>query len=114
MAFVQALRGRNDALARIPVIGCTASAVPEDHHAALQAGMDGILVKPVGLQALGEAVRTYACGRGPAPASTPVALPWPRDETSLPSPAPKFKSDRWCEICEAMNVQCDRFRQSSP
>ena len=110
LAFVRALRGRNDALARVPVIGCTASAVPEDHHAALQAGMDGILVKPVGLQALGEAVRTYACG-GPAQASKPVALPWPCGETSLPSPAPD--SDRWCEICEAMNVQCDRYRRSS-
>lgn len=109
LAFTQALRRRNDAIARIPVIGCTASAVPEDHHAALQAGMDGVLVKPVGLQALGEAVRTYACTGLEPPAAVPVPLPWPATETERPSPAPG--SDRWCEICQAMNVQCDRVRQ---
>jgi two-component system sensor histidine kinase EvgS len=109
LALVRALRERDDALARIPVIGCTASAVPEDHHAALQAGMDGVLVKPVGLQALGEAVRTYACASRRPPASLPAPPPWPASQTDPPPPAPG--SDRWCEICHAMNVQCDRFRE---
>ncbi|CAG9167717.1 Virulence sensor protein BvgS [Cupriavidus laharis] len=109
LAFARALRARQDALARIPVIGCTASAVPEDHQAALQAGMDGVLVKPVGLQALGDAVRTYACaGRRPATAAQ-AALPWP---ARLAGPAPaRPDPDRWCEICRAMNVQCDRSPQ---
>ncbi|CAG2157163.1 Virulence sensor protein BvgS [Cupriavidus yeoncheonensis] len=109
LAFARTLRERNDALARVPVIGCTASAVPEDHHAARQAGMDGVLVKPVGLEALGEAVRTYARAGRHRPASMPVPLPWPARVADAPSPAPG--SDRWCEICQAMNVQCDRFRQ---
>ncbi len=109
LAFARALRERHDALACIPVIGCTASAVPEDHQAALQAGMDGVLVKPVGLQALGKAVRTYACaGRRPA-AAAPVPLPWPAVREDQPNVA--SDPDGWCEICRAMNVQCDRPRQ---
>ncbi|WER48719.1 ATP-binding protein [Cupriavidus sp. WKF15] len=109
LAFARALRERNDTLARLPLIGCTASAVPEDHHAALQAGMDGVLVKPVGLRALGEAVRTYACAGRRPDASTTVPLPWPASQADPLPPAPG--SDGWCEVCHAMNVQCDRFRQ---
>ncbi|CAG2145736.1 Virulence sensor protein BvgS [Cupriavidus numazuensis] len=109
--FARALRARNDALARIPVIGCTASAVPEDHQSALQAGMDGVLVKPVGLAALAEAVRAYACaGRG-LPSLAQMPLPWPTagTEPARVSPAP----DRWCEVCRALNVQCGRAGDGS-
>jgi two-component system sensor histidine kinase EvgS len=58
-SLAQAIRARKDALAGIPIIGCTASAQSEDHQHALAAGMNEVLVKPMGLVALERAVRRH-------------------------------------------------------
>jgi len=41
------LRSEGGPSSRIPVLGFTASALPEDRDACLQAGMDGLVHKPV-------------------------------------------------------------------
>ncbi len=48
------------ALAELPVIGMTASALPDDRAACLEAGMDDLLVKPVGLADLSAALLPYS------------------------------------------------------
>jgi PAS domain S-box-containing protein len=47
-------RGRS-----LPVIGLTASTTPQNQHACTDAGMDEVLVKPVGLAELGSALRRW-------------------------------------------------------
>ena len=48
------------ALEGLPVLGMTASALPDDRAACLAAGMDGLLVKPVGLSDLAAALQPYS------------------------------------------------------
>jgi two-component system sensor histidine kinase/response regulator len=67
---------------RVPIIAMTASARPSDRDACLEAGMDEMLVKPVGLQELGAALEQFigartapdAPGDGGAPAADVAAL----------------------------------------
>ncbi|MFJ4292281.1 ATP-binding protein [Cupriavidus sp. NPDC089707] len=115
LAFARAVRARDDAVRDVPIVGCTASAVAEDHAAALAAGMNAVIVKPVGLQALDEAV-ARACSGGHPP-------PQPAMMVHAPPPAPPAKDapDRapnaskpgscpaWCAVCHEMNVACDRI-----
>jgi len=117
LAFTRAVRQRGDALGRIPIVGCTANALQADHEAAVRAGMNGVLVKPVDLRALAEALNTFARAQGVPPASaTGSPLPWP---AACPSPGTDeppaaSRPDRqqsWCEICREMNVQCERLAQ---
>lgn len=58
-SLARAIRARKDALASIPIIGCTASAQSEDHLHALAAGMSEVMVKPVGLATLERALRGH-------------------------------------------------------
>ncbi|MGO4330944.1 transporter substrate-binding domain-containing protein [Cupriavidus sp. 2TAF22] len=57
--LASAIRARQDAVSRIPIIGCTASGQSEDHQRALAAGMNGVMVKPVGLATLERTLRGY-------------------------------------------------------
>ena len=60
--------------AELAVIGMTASALPADRHACLDAGMNDLLVKPVGLRDLAGALNEWAPAGGPSPDdSTDVA-----------------------------------------
>jgi two-component system sensor histidine kinase EvgS len=89
LAFARAVRARKDACGGVPAIGCTASAVAADHAAALAAGMNAVIVKPVGLQVLDAAV-AKACASGcrarrvavPVQASTPDRQAGTRDEAA--------------------------------
>ncbi len=115
LAFTRAVRAREDAVCCVPVIGCTASAVAEDHQAALDAGMNAVIVKPVGLQALDEAVaRACAGGFPPHRVTMPVftaATGWAAgvpDEIAHCGAKPGSRPS-WCAVCRQMNVQCDRL-----
>ncbi|UDM53460.1 PAS domain-containing sensor histidine kinase [Cupriavidus sp. MP-37] len=120
LAFTRAVRARHDAHRCVPVIGCTASAVAGDHAAALAAGMDAVVVKPVGLQALDAAI-SQACGgrprtsevQPPEPAGQArgqdLAPPAGAEGSGSPCPAGAGTQASWCEVCRAMNVQCDRI-----
>ncbi|EON18352.1 signal transduction histidine kinase [Cupriavidus sp. GA3-3] len=117
MAFARAVRARKDARGSVPVIGCTASAVAVDHAAALAAGMNAVIVKPVGLQALDAAV-AQACASGhrvreiavPVRVSAPDSQAGTRDEAAHCGVKPGSRPS-WCAVCRAMNVQCDRLDQ---
>jgi CheY-like chemotaxis protein len=45
---------------RTPIVALTANAFPEEREAALAAGMDGVLVKPLDRERLAEALATAA------------------------------------------------------
>ncbi|MDF3836012.1 transporter substrate-binding domain-containing protein [Cupriavidus basilensis] len=66
-SLARAIRARRDDLRSIPVIGCTASAQNEDHRQALAAGMNDVLVKPVGLAMLERTLRKHLHGARAAP-----------------------------------------------
>jgi CheY-like chemotaxis protein len=51
--------------ARVPVLALTANAYAEDRDAALEAGMDGLLVKPLDRERLREAIELIHCPRAP-------------------------------------------------
>jgi two-component system sensor histidine kinase EvgS len=137
LEFTRAVRARPDAHGGVPIIGCTASAVAGDHAAALAAGMDAVLVKPVGLQALDAAV-SQACGGRPRTQQAPVPEPVsPTCRQEMPVGMGHVSGDvsgnvvgnvignvardssrcqveplaraSWCAVCRAMNVQCDRL-----
>lgn len=121
LAFTRAVRARHDAHRCVPIVGCTASAVAGDHAAALAAGMDAVLVKPVGLQALDAAVSQACAGRpGPPPAAAPQP-PGQAGWQGMAGPVGNAGNDgsrcqagpgaraSWCAVCRAMNVQCDRI-----
>ncbi|WP_371748144.1 ATP-binding protein [Cupriavidus sp. AcVe19-6a] len=110
LAFARAVRARNDAVRDVPIVGCTASAVAEDHAAALAAGMNAVIVKPVGLQALDEAVARACSGGHPPPRPAMTVPAGPSDPparepyTNKPGSCPA-----WCAVCRALNVACDRI-----
>ncbi|SPC16510.1 response regulator [Cupriavidus taiwanensis] len=121
LAFTRAVRARRDAHRRVPIIGCTASAVAGDHVAAMAAGMNAVVVKPVGLQALDAAVSQACAGRHqPSGVQAPEPRGHARGQDMAQSPctvggdstgchtAPGARAS-WCAICRAMNVQCDRI-----
>ncbi|SOZ10282.1 PAS domain-containing sensor histidine kinase [Cupriavidus taiwanensis] len=121
LAFTRAVRARRDAHRRVPIIGCTASAVAGDHVAAMAAGMNAVVVKPVGLQALDAAVSQACAGRHqPSGVHPPEPPGHARGQAMAQSPgtvggdstgchaAPGAHAS-WCAICRAMNVQCDRI-----
>ena len=55
---------RDIRLHSLPVIALTAGVLPEEHEAALQAGVDNFLAKPVNLEHLRDILETVA-GRVP-------------------------------------------------
>ena len=57
---LKAIRGRGDALSRIPVIAVTANAMPEERQACLAAGMDDYLSKPISKDALAAAIDRWS------------------------------------------------------
>ncbi|WP_420993043.1 ATP-binding protein [Cupriavidus sp. 30B13] len=65
--LASAVRARRGTVGRVPIIGCTASGQAEDHRRALAAGMNAVMVKPVGLATLERTLRTYL-GAGAADA----------------------------------------------
>ena len=60
-------RSGEDPAARVPIIGMTASSRPTDREACLDAGMDDLLVKPVSLADLGDALHPWIGERRSAP-----------------------------------------------
>jgi CheY-like chemotaxis protein/HPt (histidine-containing phosphotransfer) domain-containing protein len=58
---------------RVPIIAMTASARPSDRDACLDAGMDEMLVKPVGLQELGATLEQFIGARTEPDGGTPAA-----------------------------------------
>ncbi|BDB26959.1 hypothetical protein Tamer19_68730 [Cupriavidus sp. TA19] len=109
LAFARAVRARDGAARDVPIVGCTASAVAEDHAAALAAGMNAVIVKPVGLQALYEAVARACSGcRPPRPAMTVHVAPSDLPATDAPDANKPGSCPAWCAICREMNVACDR------
>ncbi|MDQ0138815.1 PAS domain-containing sensor histidine kinase [Cupriavidus necator] len=119
LAFTRAVRARHDAHRCVPIVGCTASAVAGDHAAALAAGMNAVVVKPAGLQALDAAVSQACSGR---PRSSAASAPEPGARRQhVAASTIKGSGDRsrcpggpgarasWCAVCRAMNVQCDRI-----
>ena len=75
--------------ARLPLIGLTASALPEDRVLALEAGMNDTLAKPFDPAVL-YARLAYYTGRTPTPDSVSPIAPTSLNSTTLlfPSPAP--------------------------
>jgi PAS domain S-box-containing protein len=66
------------AVGRVPILGCTANVLPEQRQACLEAGMDGVVVKPLRRDALLDAIqeRLGAVGtRAVAPAAAPAVFP---------------------------------------
>lgn len=115
LAFTRAVRAREDAVRCVPVIGCTASAVAEDHQAALDAGMNAVIVKPVGLQALDEAVaRACAGGLPPYRVALPGLAAAPEVDDAARCRAKPGSRPSWCAVCREMNVQCDRQDPETP
>ncbi|KWR85142.1 hybrid sensor histidine kinase/response regulator [Cupriavidus sp. IDO] len=115
LEFTRKVRERGDAVSRVPIVGCTASALHEDHEQALDAGMNTVLVKPVGLDALSAALQALDEPAG-ASRRVPMVLlhaqpaPCRGSVDQEPSATPAGKPDRsWCDICRAMNVQCDQL-----
>jgi signal transduction histidine kinase/CheY-like chemotaxis protein len=91
---------------RVPIIALTASAVAGERDRCLAAGMTGFLVKPVGVDALGRALREEL---GTPPAALPVGAPVaPSDrplhhslDHPLPQPgAPTLDMARLDELAE--------------
>ncbi len=62
-AFVQALRKHRDGTERLPVLGYTAGAQSGDSERAIAAGMDMVLIKPVGMETLQNAICSVAIAR---------------------------------------------------
>ncbi|HEY1229272.1 MAG TPA: PAS domain-containing protein, partial [Ramlibacter sp.] len=66
---------------RMPIVGCTANALPSAAAACLDAGMDDVVIKPVDLASLSETLRRLLRGRGAQEAATagpqdaPLRLP---------------------------------------
>jgi CheY-like chemotaxis protein len=54
-----AIRSREDEHHRIPILALTASTLKEDQEQCLAVGMDGVLVKPLDVEALGEALAAW-------------------------------------------------------
>ncbi len=50
------IRGLPSAVGRIPIVGLTAHAAPETHKELRDAGMDGVLTKPITGKALAAAL----------------------------------------------------------
>jgi len=54
-----AIRSREDGHHRIPILALTASTLKEDQEQCMAVGMDGVLVKPLDVEALGEALAVW-------------------------------------------------------
>jgi len=68
---------------RVPIIGMTASGRPSDRSACLSAGMDMMLVKPVGLLELGHALYPYIGERRSQPRAGALGAGAPADTDAL-------------------------------
>jgi HPt (histidine-containing phosphotransfer) domain-containing protein len=77
---------------RIPIVAMTANAMQGEKEKCLAAGMDGYITKPVMLNALEEAIRTWM-GNAPRPADAPPLSP----AAKAPAPAPDESID-WARL----------------
>jgi len=66
LAATAAIRRLSGALARTPIIGCTAFASPRDRERCLASGMDDYLAKPVRPEALSSMLQRWAPASGAA------------------------------------------------
>lgn len=74
LAATQAIRARGGAMASVPIIGLTASAMERDRETCLQAGMSDFVTKPIKIDALAFALGQAASGASEAQeAITPPA-----------------------------------------
>jgi CheY-like chemotaxis protein len=70
------IRGLGTSRARVPILAVTASALPDQVQACVEAGMDGHLAKPIDRESLLGAIRRLAAGGSampPIPAQDPEA-----------------------------------------
>ncbi|WP_372183455.1 ATP-binding protein [Xanthomonas axonopodis] len=73
--MTELIRAGETADRRLPIVGMTASTLPEEKERARAAGMDMLLLKPIGLEQLDAALRRYLLGqseRAPALAAQTV------------------------------------------
>ncbi|WP_454727087.1 MULTISPECIES: ATP-binding protein [Cupriavidus] len=95
--LASAVRALHNAASRIPIIGCTASGQAEDHRRALAAGMNAVIVKPVGLAVLERTLRGYL-GAGARPEG---------GQPGRPEEAKEVKEAEEAEEAEAMAAATD-------
>ncbi|KAF1684282.1 hypothetical protein B1992_15200, partial [Pseudoxanthomonas broegbernensis] len=68
---------------RLPIVALTAAALSGERERCFQAGMDGFLIKPSGLQQLREALERFAPTRGAAKTKD-AARPWRSADGPVP------------------------------
>jgi CheY-like chemotaxis protein len=61
------------AVGRVPILGCTANALPEQRQACLEAGMDGVVVKPLRRDAVLGAIQERLVTAGKGAVAMPAA-----------------------------------------
>jgi CheY-like chemotaxis protein len=71
LAATRAIRALPGEVARIPIVGLTAAAMPEDEAACRAAGMDGYERKPIRPERLGSVVAAAIAGREATAAAAP-------------------------------------------
>jgi signal transduction histidine kinase/CheY-like chemotaxis protein len=89
-AATRQLREHFPDAARLPIIGLTASVLPEDRALALAVGMNDILAKPFEPATL-HARLAYYTGRATGPAGAPSPPPPPAEPLPAPLPRPNWQ-----------------------
>ena len=59
---IRKLEAQNPEMSRLPIIAMTANAFEEDRRAALDAGMDEHITKPINISALKDTIARFVCG----------------------------------------------------
>ena len=114
-AATRAIRDRETAACRIPIVGLTANASVEDEACCASAGMDAHMAKPIDWTVLLLTIERLCTGRGPlAPQAEPAALPDDvLDRSSLATLAEIIGPARLADMLQAfaaeLSSQLDAF-----
>lgn len=110
----RAIRGHEQrrGLPRVPIIGVSALAADEDRRAALAAGMDAYLVKPLSQQALAAGLRSCAVGVAGRPPPPAEAYPGALDQAiadNLRSLPDGLAAQLWREFADGLPARRDEI-----